>query len=78
MSPLAHIMSRLGWRVSGSDIRYSPHLADLVAIGAQVYQGHDPSVVDGAARVVVSAAVPWGDPELVAARALGIPVTTRA
>jgi len=78
MSPLAHIMSGLGWRVSGSDIRYSPHLADLAAIGAQVYQGHDPSVVQGAARVVVSAAVPDGDPELVAARRLGIPVVTRA
>ncbi|HAI85611.1 MAG TPA: UDP-N-acetylmuramate--L-alanine ligase [Firmicutes bacterium] len=78
MSPLAQIMSGLGWRVSGSDIRFSPHLADLAALGARVYQGHDPSVVRGATSVVVSAAVPADDPELAAARSLGIRVITRA
>jgi UDP-N-acetylmuramate--alanine ligase len=78
MSPLAHIILGLGCKVTGSDVRYSPHLAELEAEGAVVYSGHDPAVAIRADAVVVSAAVPAGDPELVAARAAGIPVFTRA
>ena len=56
MSPLARILIGHGAQVSGSDIRYSPHLEDLAALGADVYQGHDPSYVEGVDLVVVSAA----------------------
>lgn len=78
MSPLAQIILGLGRKVTGSDVRYSPHLADLEAGGALVYSGHDPAIAVKADAVVVSAAVPAGDPELVAARAAGLPVFTRA
>ncbi len=78
MSPLAQIMLGLGHRVTGSDVRYSPHLADLEAGGAVVYSGHDPAVAVKADAVVVSAAVPASDPEFAAARAAGVPVFTRA
>ena len=78
MSPLAQIIIGLGHKVTGSDIRYSPHLADLEVSGAKVYSGHDPEVACQADVVVVSAAVPHDDPEVAAARAAGIPVISRA
>jgi UDP-N-acetylmuramate--alanine ligase len=43
-----------------------------------VFAGHDPSHVEGARAVVVSSAVPSDHPELVRARALGIPIVRRA
>jgi UDP-N-acetylmuramate--alanine ligase len=43
-----------------------------------VVAGHDPSHVEGAQAVIVSAAVPSGHAELERARALGIPVVRRA
>lgn len=78
MSPLARILIGHGAQVSGSDIRYSPHLEDLAALGADVYQGHDLSYVDGVDLVVVSAAVPGDDPELRAARERGARIVSRA
>lgn len=78
MSPLAEIVMGLGVKVTGSDIRYSPHLADLEASGATVYSGHDPEVAVRADLVVISAAVPADDPELMAAKRAGISVMTRA
>ena len=68
MSPLAQIIIGLGHKVTGSDIRYSPHLADLEVSGAKV-QRHDPEVACQADVVVVSAAVLHDDPEVAAARA---------
>src|SRR5437764_1020643 len=53
-------------------------LNDLTALGVRVWQGHDPSHVDGARAVIVTAAVPRDHPELERARALGLPVVRRA
>ncbi len=50
---------------------------DLASLGVQVFQGHDPSHLDGVRAVVVTAAVPTGHPELERARALGLPVVPR-
>jgi hypothetical protein len=44
----------------------------------EVVEGHDPAHVRGAARVVVTSAVPKDHPELAAARAAGLPVIRRA
>ena len=43
----------------------------------RIWQGHDPSHLDGARAVVVTAAVPADHPELVRARSLGLPVVPR-
>jgi UDP-N-acetylmuramate--alanine ligase len=43
-----------------------------------VWRGHDPSHLEGARAVVVTAAVPSDHPELQKARALGLPVVRRA
>src|ERR671920_105641 len=76
MSALALIACRRGVVVSGCDTDPSG-AADLTALGARIFQGHDPAHLDGARAVVVTAAVPGGHPELDRARALGVPVVPR-
>ena len=76
MSALALIACRRGIVVSGCDADPSG-AADLAAMGARVWQGHDPAHLEGARAVVVTAAVSAGHPELERARALGLPVVPR-
>jgi UDP-N-acetylmuramate--alanine ligase len=76
MSALALIACRRGVVVSGCDTDPAG-AADVAAMGARVWQGHDPSHLDGARAVVVSAAVPHTHPELERARSLGLPVVPR-
>jgi UDP-N-acetylmuramate--alanine ligase len=76
MSALALIACRRGVVVSGCDADPSG-AADLAAMGARIWQGHDPAHLKGARAVVVTAAVSAGHPELERARALGLPVVPR-
>jgi UDP-N-acetylmuramate--alanine ligase len=76
MSALAMIACRRGVVVSGCDTDPSG-AADVAAMGARIWAGHDPAHLDGARAVVVSAAIPSSHPELERARALGIPVVPR-
>jgi UDP-N-acetylmuramate--alanine ligase len=77
MSALALIARRRGVAVTGcdTDLRGA---ADVARAGAQVWQGQDAGHVAGARAVVYTAAVPPDHPELVAARAAGLPVVRRA
>src|SRR5579862_3216647 len=77
MSGLVLLAKSKGLAVTGCDNDPSG-AADLAAMGAPVWAGHDPSHVDGVRAVVVSAAVPSEHPELARARARGIPVVRRA
>jgi UDP-N-acetylmuramate--alanine ligase len=77
MGALALVASRQGLAVTGCDTD-AAGAADLAALGVLVAQGHDPSHLDGARAVVVTAAVPREHPELERARTLGIPVVRRA
>ena len=54
-----------------------PGAADLSALGVTVHAGHDPSHLEGARAVVVTAAVPADHPELRRARELDLPVVPR-
>ena len=82
MSGLALVASRRGVPVTGCDRDAesggAAATADLRRMGGVVFAGHDPSHVEGARAVVVSSAVPSDHPELVRARALGLPVVRRA
>src|SRR5204863_24762 len=74
MSALALIASHRGVAITGCDSDTSgAGVADLTALGIRVWQGHDPSHLDGARAVVVTAAVPREHPELERARALDLP-----
>jgi UDP-N-acetylmuramate--alanine ligase len=76
MSALALIARRRGVAVSGCDTDPSG-AADLAAMDVALYRGHDPAHLEGVRAVVVTAAVPAEHPELVRARALGLPVVPR-
>ncbi|MEP6473869.1 MAG: Mur ligase domain-containing protein, partial [Gemmatimonadota bacterium] len=76
MSALALIARRRGVAVSGCDPDPSG-AADLVAMGVQVWQGHDPKHLAGVRAVVATAAIPPDQPEVLRARELGIPVIPR-
>lgn len=82
MSGIAEVFIRQGHRVSGSDLQTSESIEKLKHLGAQVFVGHDArNVLDLTPKpqaVVVSSAVRAGNPELVSARMLGIPIIRRA
>jgi UDP-N-acetylmuramate--alanine ligase len=67
-----------GYAVSGSDQQASATTESLAARGVRVAVGHRAENVAGADLVVVSSAVPTGNPEIVEARARRIPVIKRA
>jgi UDP-N-acetylmuramate--alanine ligase len=78
MSGIAEVLLTLGYRVSGSDAADTSTTRRLAQLGAQVLAGHAAQNVAGADAVVVSTAVRPDNPEVVAARALRIPVVPRA
>lgn len=77
MSGLAKILSQLGHSVSGSDLKPGRMLDVLRDVGVETWLGHDPASMAEVGVVVRSSAVPATDPEVEAARALGIEVWDR-
>src|SRR5919109_908264 len=77
MSALAELLARRGVRVTGCDANPSA-ITDLERLGITVASGHDPAHAESARALVVTSAMPHDHPELVRARALGIPVIRRA
>ena len=78
MSGIAEVLCNLGYTISGSDLTDSATLQRLASLGIQTYIGHAATTVDSADAVVTSTAVHNDNPEVVAARARGIPVVPRA
>jgi UDP-N-acetylmuramate--alanine ligase len=78
MSGLAEVLLNMGYQVSGSDLKPTDVTDRLVTLGGRVFLGHAASNVEGAQVVVYSSAVRPDNPELVRARANGIPVIPRA
>ena len=79
MSGLAEIMISRGFVVTGSDSRKSEITDHLESIGATVYFGQRPENVSSDTKVLIyTAAVKEDNPELMAAKELGIPLLTRA
>jgi len=79
MSGMARVLARQGVAVTGSDLRESATLESLRrASGIRAEAGHEAHHLNGATLVVASAAVKKDNPEMVAARAKGLPVISRA
>jgi hypothetical protein len=78
MSALAKVLIARGVRVSGSDMKESPDLAALRALGARIVVGHDPGNLGDAETVVVSSAIRTTNAELRAAEVAGVRVLHRA
>ena len=78
LSAIARVLLESGYRVSGSDLEYSPLASGVEAAGAEVFVGHRADQVDGADLVIRSSAVPDDNVEVHAAQEAGIPVMKRA
>lgn len=78
MSPIAHLMAARGVEVDGCDRSESPVADGLRADGVGVTAGHDPAHLAGVDTVVVSSAIRADNPELAAARRLGLTVWHRS
>ena len=78
MASLAEVLHGTGVTVTGSDQQESATVLHLRKLGIEVVIGHLPESIQGADCVVRTAAVHDSNPEIAAARAVGIPVFERA
>ena len=78
MCGIAEVLLNQGYEISGSDITINASAKQLQKVGAQVFEGHSESNIEGADVVVKSSAVTFENLEIAAAVAHGIPVVRRA
>ncbi|GAA1349323.1 UDP-N-acetylmuramate--L-alanine ligase [Falsarthrobacter nasiphocae] len=78
MSAVARVLAARGVPVTGSDAKDSASLESLREMGIDARAGHDAARLDGVDTLVVSSAIRADNPELMAARALGVPVLHRS
>jgi UDP-N-acetylmuramate--alanine ligase len=78
MCGIAEILYNLGYEVSGSDITSTKTIERLQKIGVKTYSGHDKKHVDKKDLVIVSAAIPSDNEELVESKKRKIPIMKRA
>ena len=78
MCGLAELMHNLGAVVAGSDSGENANTERLKQLGIKIYKGHAAENVGAADVVVYSSAIPANNPEIIQARAHGIPLIPRA
>jgi len=78
MCAIAEILTALGHRVTGSDLKDGPTVERLRALGLAVQVGHDAANLGDAEVVCISTAIPARNPEVQAAHAAGLVVLRRA
>ena len=78
MRPLGLVLKGMGMIVTGSDMNSSVSTDELIANGIRVAIGHSESNVEGADCIIRTAAAHNDNPEIAAARRMGIPVFERA
>ena len=78
MSALAEILAHRGYTISGSDLNTSPITERLESLGIKVEKGNCAEFVDNCDMLIYTAAVKKDNPELLAAKARGIPAVERA
>jgi len=79
MSGIAELCLRLGFAVSGCDLKDSATTSRLKSLGAEIDTGHHATHIQPALdAVVISSAVKFSNPEVSRAREMKIPVIPRA
>ncbi len=78
MSGLAEILRTMAFDVSGSDLKPNDITRRLETMGVRIDVGHRAENVKGADVVVYSSAIRPDNPEIMRARALEIPIISRA
>ena len=74
MRPLGLVLKGMGMLVTGSDMNASVSTDELIANGIHVCIGHSPENVVGADCIIRTAAAHNDNPEIAAARSMGIPI----
>ncbi len=78
MCPLAEILHKEGYLLSGSDNNETDTLARIRSLGIPVQMGQRAENIEGAEMIVYTAALLKDNPELVAAKESGIPTFERS
>lgn len=78
MSAIAALMYKRGYRVTGSDKKTSNIIDTLKTIGVRISDAQDGSLVQFSDVVVLSSAIKDDNPEVVAAKNLGLRIMQRA
>ena len=78
MRPLGLVLRSQGLIISGSDMNASVSTDELMSKGITVHIGHAEKNIEGADCIIRTAAAQNDNPEISAARAMGIPVFERA
>ena len=78
MRPLGLVLQGMGMVVTGSDMNSSVSTDELIAKGIHVAIGHQASNIEGADCIIRTAAAQNDNPEVSAARSMGIPLFERA
>ena len=78
MSGLAEVLLTRGFSVTGSDMKESPALARLRALGVKTFVGHCAEQVGDSDLVIRTSAIPDSNPEIVEAKERNLPVLERA
>lgn len=78
MCPLAEILHKEGYELSGSDNNETDTLARIRSLGIPVAMGQRAENIEGAEMIVYTAALLSDNPELVAAKESGIPTFERS
>lgn len=78
MFPLAQILHGMGYYLTGSDNNETETLAAVRNMGIPVFMGQRAENIEGADLIVHTAAIMADNPELIAARASGVPVLERS
>jgi UDP-N-acetylmuramate--alanine ligase len=78
MSGIAEVMINLGYKITGSDLKETELTKRLEQMGAIINYKHHKNNLKGADVVVMSSAVRETNPEIAAAKQLGLPIIPRA
>lgn len=78
MRPLGLVLKGMGMVVTGSDMNSSVSTDELIANGIHVAIGHQADNIIGADCIIRTAAAHNDNPEIAAARSMGIPIFERA
>jgi len=78
MSGIAEILAERGYKVSGSDLKYSKYLDLLKKYDVELFISHVAANIEGADLIVKTSAIPADNPEIKAAKKAGIKIVKRA
>ena len=77
MSGLALVMSRMGFKVQGSDINQNKNIERLKRNNIKIFVGHDKKNIQNSTIIVISSAVKKNNAEVISAKDKNLPIYKR-